>query len=62
MISNGEKFTLELNFADGDTREVQLMDQNITVPKMYNKPNDYNLSATILENGLSYNTTLSGKK
>ena len=61
ISTNGDIFPLQLDFGDGDIRELSLTTFNITIEKMYNITGSYNVQLTNLNNGLIQSLKIIGK-
>ena len=61
VVSNSELFMVNLDFHDGDQRNITIIDETIKVLKLYQKPSVYNITSIILNNGLGTILKLNGK-
>ena len=61
ISTNGDLFPLQLDFGDGDIRELSLSTSTNTINKMYNLTGSYNVQLTNLLNGVVQSLNIIGK-
>lgn len=60
VVSNNVNFSIEIDFADGDVRQLKVKDDTVSLLKTYSENDVYNISVKILENSFEYFLIVNG--